>query len=920
MNCEIVCTRGPMKGRRWGITPRGLKIGRDESCEIQVKDLSAELFHCTVKLADGKPVVLNLASTKGVEVNGAYVSEASLKPADSISIGNEKFELVATDGGKGGSRRKVPIAPIVVMLIAVVAVGVTFLMRTKSAKRSVAVEPKTVPAETLATKEKPAEDAITTNRVVRIVNEEVVTTNRIVRIVDNVVVTNYVVEVRRNGEIVSSTALPEQAEPEKPVAVKEVAPAESEKQVAKQEPKPESKDKEPEVVLPPYEVIDSKKALALGGASGGDEVRMVVNTNGTTDIIHIFTEESKAKTLVVPKPNGIIPGSASFLVVGGGGLSARWWGGAGGAGGVVFRESISLPCGTAYVYVGSGAHVQGDNGWYKVVDHNGEDTIFFIEGKAYTAIGGGGADGYSGGSGGGGARGGLGLQPKSTTGGLGEDGHIDGGCKKCGGGPSFKTGISGECVTYSQGGVCNYCLKYKWKGHAITGYGSGGMSPEGTGMEYKNGSNGIVVVRYSIKPQGHRIVTRGVEPLFPKPDNGVKSARINGVEWRYFVEEDGSVTIGCHGDGSIDFPDLWTPAVDEYALEGEVTIPSRIGGKTVKKIGKGAFQYCAEVTKFVVPEGVTHCGSRAFARCMLLQEVSYPKSLQWLGEGQFYRSPKVRMLAFQSSPPKCAYGCCPFKGIRLGNHGSGVVMAAPFALVEQWRTSGPDKLDYYCSDGCHRFRCLGAPSVDESKLGMRTCAGFVGLEMEWPKIDDLKSRQQLLVGRVEDVWRKYDALSNDRKISLVELYALNGTKNGLPANRAIIYVAMMHFNAGEPIRFKYQFDDYGMMMVDDYVAVDFSQQKDAYRNAYSSDSPVVFREDGWHRIAIIAANEVLYGGATYVERGTGYNFGGFFYRRGEKGKWRMFEANPDGSEFRVTKEDARRAIADIERAKREKRR
>ncbi len=43
MSYEIVCTRGPMKGRRWKVTPNGLKIGRDKSCEIQVDDLSAEL-------------------------------------------------------------------------------------------------------------------------------------------------------------------------------------------------------------------------------------------------------------------------------------------------------------------------------------------------------------------------------------------------------------------------------------------------------------------------------------------------------------------------------------------------------------------------------------------------------------------------------------------------------------------------------------------------------------------------------------------------------------------------------------------------------------------------------------------------------------------------------------------------------------
>ena len=34
MTDEIVCTRGVMKGRRWAVTPQGLKIGRADGCDI----------------------------------------------------------------------------------------------------------------------------------------------------------------------------------------------------------------------------------------------------------------------------------------------------------------------------------------------------------------------------------------------------------------------------------------------------------------------------------------------------------------------------------------------------------------------------------------------------------------------------------------------------------------------------------------------------------------------------------------------------------------------------------------------------------------------------------------------------------------------------------------------------------------------
>ena len=51
-------------------------------------------------------------------------------------------------------------------------------------------------------------EVVTTNRVIRLVAQEVVTTNRVVRIIDNIVVTNYIVEVRRDGLLVSSKTLP----------------------------------------------------------------------------------------------------------------------------------------------------------------------------------------------------------------------------------------------------------------------------------------------------------------------------------------------------------------------------------------------------------------------------------------------------------------------------------------------------------------------------------------------------------------------------------------------------------------------------------------------------------------------------------------------------------------------------------------
>ena len=205
MTYEIVCTRGSMKGRRWVVTPQGLKIGRADGCEIRVGDVSAELYHCVVKLVGGKPVVVNLASDNGVDVNGDCVDEAVLGANDVIRIGGERFVILAPNNSKA----RVPKGAIAVILVGVAVIGAVFCGQ----KFRGAAKPESTEVSLPAVGE--AVKAVATNREVRIVSEEIVSTNRIVRIVDNVVITNYVVEVRRNGELVSTSVFPGEKEDER---------------------------------------------------------------------------------------------------------------------------------------------------------------------------------------------------------------------------------------------------------------------------------------------------------------------------------------------------------------------------------------------------------------------------------------------------------------------------------------------------------------------------------------------------------------------------------------------------------------------------------------------------------------------------------------------------------------------------------
>ena len=1171
MAYEIVCARGPMKGRRWLLTPQGLKIGRADRCEIHVGDVSAELYHCVVKLVGEKPVVSNLASDNGVDVNGTYVDEAELCQNDIIRIGGESFIILSPANRKA----RVVRGAIAVIFVSIAVIGAVVCrqMLGGAAKPT----PSEAPASTIseAAKARTFDDAVSTNRVGRPVSEKVVSTSNIVRVVDNVVITNYIVEVRRDAELMPENLLSGKKEnmklgsrsPNDALADKycvidlsagpgarlykvtyldrppvggfnkdeyktrklvlrriepgsylmcgrcsvtlsnsfycgmfevtqrqyeivagrnpsrhggQMRPVEcvsynmlrgsilgarwplssevdgnsfigklrartgmnfdlpteaqweyacragtkgkyndgssteaglgrlcrywgnrsdgdggylvyhttvgsyapnawdiydmhgnvSELCLDKQGPPMPGTDPKgaeygdgriwrggnwetmaegctssargtiPEtgygpctgfrVVMNlsdsggwhldiaqrdcPYEIINSAKALAMGGASGGDEVRMIANTNGTHDIIHIYTETGNAKTLVVPDRNSIVSGSSRFLLVGGGGACRSSWGG-GGGGGVVVRESLNLNPGTAYVYVGSG----GATGWYDPVsrekrnrgytDSSGEDSVLTICGKTYVAIGGGAGGGFSGGSPGGGLTGGVDqggkmkreLQSKLPGGGYG--GERNGGCSMCGAGPAVASSISGRMVTYACGGECRSPSCRNASTMAIEAHTGAGMS-RGGGPSQES-MDGVVVVRYTVRKPIDGAVTGVVSANLPKPDKNVMSRRIGGIEWRYFLEGDGSVTIGSHAEESVDFPDLWTPAVDKNAIGGVVEIPSRIGYYPVRKIGRGAFQGCTQVTKFIVPEGVTHCGARAFARCAQLQEVVYPKSLQWLGEGQVFRSPRVATLEFQSLPPRSNTACCPFKGAD-----SNIVLAFPFSVADEWRNfstfpSKSKKEAHLCDDGCHYFKCRVKFSPYEVEQARRTYAGFIGEEIYAPPIEDITERKRWMISGMCEVWRKYDTLVKERKLSLS--YVPYATMN---VNKATVYVTMMYFRADEPVSFGANLPhDKSSMVIVDNVAVMEYLSKDAYKNC-----PVKFDKSDWHRVALIVMDTSKT--ATRIT----YSYDGvrgLYFRRGD-GPLECFEAKPDGSEFRITPADARRAVAEIEKARRKK--
>ncbi len=84
----------------------------------------------------------------------------------------------------------------------------------------------------------------------------------------------------------------------------------------------------------------------------------------------------------------------------------------------------------------------------------------------------------------------------------------------------------------------------------------------------------------------------------------------DGVNWTYRIV-DGEAEI--YNDGK--------PAIPYKTVEGDITVPSTLGGCPVTRIGSRAFYKCQYLTSVTIPPGVTSIGDRAFLQCRGMADV-----------------------------------------------------------------------------------------------------------------------------------------------------------------------------------------------------------------------------------------------------------------------------------------------------------
>ena len=96
------------------------------------------------------------------------------------------------------------------------------------------------------------------------------------------------------------------------------------------------------------------------------------------------------------------------------------------------------------------------------------------------------------------------------------------------------------------------------------------------------------------------------------------SETITGVVLTYRIEQNAVVIESCSKD-----------------VAGDLVIPSKINGYTVRYIDHMAFQNCTGLTSITIPVGVTSIGSSAFYHCSSLTSITIPDGVTSIGGSAF---------------------------------------------------------------------------------------------------------------------------------------------------------------------------------------------------------------------------------------------------------------------------------------------
>ena len=187
------------------------------------------------------------------------------------------------------------------------------------------------------------------------------------------------------------------------------------------------------------------------------------------------------------------------------------------------------------------------------------------------------------------------------------------------------------------------------------------------------GTAGVILIKeseyyYDIVPKSAYDMTVGsyvgfVQVVFPEGDRYFNGWRCENSD--RFIKPYGSYKVTADDCGKIveiiaDYQPLYREGVLGYIVkngkailvdvatsaEGDLIIPSTLGGYPVVEIAGWTINYCDEITSITIPEGVTALGDHAIYQCDKVTEIKLPSTLRRLEESSLKDLDSLAKLTF----------------------------------------------------------------------------------------------------------------------------------------------------------------------------------------------------------------------------------------------------------------------------------
>ncbi len=108
----VILTQGlPVTGRAHELNVDRTTIGRVEDNMFQIAEPSVSSHHCEVHLRGTEVLIRDLNSTNGTFINGEKITESTLKPGQTLRLGNVELKLEVEGAPTAAASGPAPAPP-----------------------------------------------------------------------------------------------------------------------------------------------------------------------------------------------------------------------------------------------------------------------------------------------------------------------------------------------------------------------------------------------------------------------------------------------------------------------------------------------------------------------------------------------------------------------------------------------------------------------------------------------------------------------------------------------------------------------------------------------------------------------------------------------------------------------------------------